>query len=223
MALNTATNPATLEAGVQLYSAKFIEELSARLIPVTGFSRNFTDDFTLPGVKLEVPFLVASTAGDYNAQTNNFATPTTDTLKSCTVALGEHPIIKFTVTPEMVAQFQPIHWEKKAQMNAIELAAAILSKIAAVPVSNKVTQSTQLPKDITIPSVIELAKVADGYNINPRLANLYLTPTDSAPSCASRPLPPSPSLPVPTWLCLPPSPTSALRRAPAATPSWRTS
>lgn len=178
MALNTATNPATLEAGVQLYSTKFIEELSARLIPVTGFSRNFTSDFTLPGVKLEVPFLVANSAGDYNATTNNFATPTTDTLKSCTVALGEHPIIKFTVTPEMVAQFQPIHWEKKAQMNAIELAAAILGKIAAVPVSNKVTQTTQLPKDITIPSVIELAKVADGYNINPRLANLYLTPTD---------------------------------------------
>ena len=178
MPINTATNPATLEAGVQLYSAKFIEELAEILIPVTGFSRNFTDDFTIPGAKLEVPFLFPNAVSEYDAASNNFATPTTDTLKSCTVALGAHPLIKFTVTPQMVANFMPIHWEQKAKMNAVELAANILGKIAEVPVSSKVTQTTQLPKDITVPSVIELAKVAVDFKINPSIANLYLTPTD---------------------------------------------
>lgn len=178
MAINTANNPSTLTTGVQLYTSKFIEELRERLVPVAGFSRNFTDDFRLPGTKLEVPFLSPNASGDYDREDNNFCTPTTDVLKSATVALGEHPIIKFTVTPEMVANFLPIHWQRKAELNAHELAVAIFTKIAGVPVSAKVTQTTELPYAITVPDIVELARVADSYKINPRLATLYLTPKD---------------------------------------------
>lgn len=178
MAINTQTNPAALNAGVQLYTTKFIEELARRIAPLVGFSRNFTDDFNTPGDKLEVPFLEAGTSAEFNESSNNFETATTDGLKSATIALGAHPIIKFTVTAEMVAKFLPVHWEEKARMNAHELAADIFDAIAGVAVSSKATQSAELPVTISVPDIVELAKQADLKNINPRLATLYLTPTD---------------------------------------------
>lgn len=178
MAINQQTNPQTA-AGIQLYASTLIEALSARLVEIDGFARNFSDDFRQPGDTLNVPYVEGNAVGDFNASTNNFATATTEALKNVVVKLGEHPIIKFTVTPEMVATFTPNFWEEKAKLNANALADSILQKIAAIPVSSKVTQSIQLAKDVcTYEDVIDVAAKADSLKIRTREATLYLANAD---------------------------------------------
>ena len=224
MAINQQTNPQALSTGMQLYASTFIEELSKRLVEVDGFARNFTDEMNQPGDTLNVPYVEGNTAGDFNESTNNFCTTTTEALKNVVVKLGEHPIIKFTVTPAMVANFTANYWEAKARLNANALADAILQEVAALPVSSKVTQSIELPKDTcTYTDVIDIAAKADSLNIRTREATLYLanawTSASVASSASLRRLPAAASWAPPTSSRWPPSPTSASRWVPVVTSS----
>lgn len=178
MAINQQTNPQTA-AGLQLYANTVIEALSARLVAISGFARNFTSEMSQPGDTLSVPYVEGNTVGDFNASTNNFATETTEALKNIVVKLGNHSIAKFTVTPEMKANFVPAYWEAKGRLNAHAIADELLTEIAALPVSSKVTQSIQLAKDTcTINDVIDIAQKCDALNIKPREATLFLTAAD---------------------------------------------
>lgn len=178
MAINSQTNPQTA-TGMQIYAAAFIEALTNRLIEIDGFARNFTADFRQPGDTLNVPYVEGNTASEFNVSTNNFATATTEALKNVVVKLGSHPLIKFTVTPDMIASFLPAYWEEKARLNANALADSIITAVAALPVGSKVTQSIQLAKDVcTYEDVIDIAAKADSYNIRPREATLYLANAD---------------------------------------------
>lgn len=178
MAINQQTNPQTA-TGMQIYASTFIEALTARLVEIDGFARNFTSEMSQPGDTLNVPYVEGNTAGDFNESTNNFCTTSSEALKNVVVKLGEHPIIKFTVTPTMVANFTANYWEAKARLNANALADAILQKVAALPVSSKVTQSIELPKDTcTYTDVIDIAAKADSLNIRTREATLYLANAD---------------------------------------------
>lgn len=178
MAINSQTNPQTA-TGMQIYASAFIEALTNRLVEIAGFARNFTADFRQPGDTLNVPYVEGNTAAEFNASTNNFATAGTETLKNVVVKLGAHPLIKFTVTPDMEANFVPAYWEAKARLNANALADDILQKIAALPVSSKVTNSIQLAKDVcTFEDIIDIAAKADGYKIRVREATMFLSNAD---------------------------------------------
>lgn len=178
MAINSQTNPQTA-TGMQIYSSTVIEELQKRLVEVDGFARNFSDDFRQPGDTMNVPYVEGNTASEFNEEDNNFCTSTSEALKNIVVKLGGHPIIKFTVTPTMVANFTPAYWEEKGRLNANALADDILQKIAALPVSSKVTNSIQLAKDTcTYTDVIDIAAKADSLNIRAREATLYLANAD---------------------------------------------
>ncbi len=178
MAINQQTNPQTA-TGMQIYAAAFIEALTNRLIEIDGFARNFTADFRQPGDTLNVPYVEGNTSSEFDAEDNNFCTATTDSLKNVVVKLGSHPIVKFTVTPDMVAAFTPNYWEEKARLNANELADSILKAVAALPVGSKVTNSIQLAKDTcTYEDVIDIAAKADSLNIRTREATLYLANAD---------------------------------------------
>ena len=178
MAINQQTNPQTA-TGMQIYSSTFIAELQKRLVEISGFARNFTDDFRQPGDTLNVPYVEGNTASEFDEEDNNFCTSTTEALKNVVVKLGNHPLIKFTVTPTMVANFTPNYWEAKARLNANAVADGILQAVAALPVSSKVTQSIQLAKDVcTYEDVIDIAAKADSLNIRTREATLYLANAD---------------------------------------------
>lgn len=178
MAINQQTNPQTA-TGMQIYASSFIEALTARLVEIDGFARNFTAEFAQPGDTLNVPYVEGNTAGDFDEEDNNFCTATSEALKNVVVKLGEHPIIKFTVTPAMVAEFSASYWEAKAKLNANALADDILQAIAALPVSSKVTNSIQLAKDTcTYQDVIDIAAKADSLKIRVRESTLYLANAD---------------------------------------------
>lgn len=178
MAINQQTNPQTA-VGMQIYANAFIAELTKRLVEVDGFARNFSNEMNQPGDTMNVPYVEGNTAADFDEEDNNFCTSTSEALKNIVVKLGEHPIVKHTVTPSMVANFLPSYWEEKGRLNANALADDILQKIAALPVSSKVTNAIQLAKDTcTYTDVIDIAAKADSLNIRAREATLYLANAD---------------------------------------------
>lgn len=179
MAINAQTNPTTLNAGLQIYADEVIKALQAYALPLAGFAKNFSKKIgSQPNGGIFVPFVEADVVGDYAAtgsSVKNFATGSNATIKGALVKLGAHKLCQFAVTPDQLAEFDPIWWTERAQMNAKAMCNAVFTAIAGVAISTKVTQSVTLPATITVGDVVELAKQAHNYNIPIENSTLYLT------------------------------------------------
>lgn len=172
----TQTNPQTLTAGLKKYSDKFIAELQNWTVSLAGFANNFSDEISADANDgIYVPFVNANATGDFNATSNNFKTGGDVSKNGCLVKLSEHKINHFTVTPNDVATFRPVFWEKKAEMNAIDVATTIFGEIASVASDAKVSNTHALPATLAVEDIVELAKIATNHKIKPQLATLYLT------------------------------------------------
>lgn len=179
MAIDAQTNPATLTAGLQIYADEVIKALQPYALALDGFARNFSKKISAEANGgIYVPFVEADTVGDYNASTNNFGTEGAMSNKGCLVKLGAHKILHFTVTPEQIAEFDPIWWTGKAEMNTRAIVNSIFTAICGVANSTKVTNTHKLPATLAIGDIIELAKVAHAKNIKVENATLYLKGTD---------------------------------------------
>ena len=174
----TQTNPQALTAGLKKYSDKYISELQNWLVPIAGFASNFSDEISADANGgIFVPFVNANATSDFNATSNNFKSGASTSKNGCLVELTGHKINHFKVTPNEVATFNPAFWERKAEMNALDLATTIFADIASVGSDSKVPLTHSLPSTLGVEDIVELAKVATDNKIKPQLATLFLTNT----------------------------------------------
>lgn len=175
----TQTNPSALTAGLKKYSDKFITALQPWIEAIDGFARNFSDEISSSANGgIFVPFVASNTTKQYNRTTANFKTGAPVEKNGCVVQLDSHPLNNFTITPEDIAEFNPAFWEKKAELNALDIASNIFGGIASIGSNAKVTQTHELPATLAIADIVEMAKKASSLKIKPQLATLYLTNTD---------------------------------------------
>lgn len=179
MAIDTQTNPATLTAGLQIVADEVIKALQPYALALDGFARNFSKKVSAEANGgIYVPFVEADEVADYNASSNNFGTEGATANKGCLVKLGAHKIVKFTITPEQVAEFDPTWWQGKADMNVRAIVNSIFTAICGVANSSKVTNTYELPATLDIGGIVDLAKEAHAKNINVENATLYLKGAD---------------------------------------------
>lgn len=182
MAVDSQTNPATLQAGLAIYGDEVIKALTAYALPIAGFAKNFSKKISSQANGgIFVPFIEADTVADYattGSNIKNFGSGVAPAIKGANVTLGAHKLLQFAVTPEMVADFDPIFWTERAKLNAKAIASAVFATIAGVGASTKVTNTHTIPATIAIGDIVAMAYAAYANNINVSNATLYLKGSD---------------------------------------------
>jgi hypothetical protein len=123
--------PTNTDVAAKIYSNKFIAGATKQLAPLKAFSLDLSEEAKNPGETVQVPMISADSAETWNDTTANFSR-TTATLGDRTVTLGTRKIAGFGITPAQMANFNKAWWEGKAELNAAEIANAILDTVVAL-------------------------------------------------------------------------------------------
>lgn len=121
-------NSTNINTALEIYSAKFIEALSALLPALREFSLDLSDDAVNPGDRIRVPLVSADPATTWNDDTNHYGRPEAD-LKDRVVPLDKRIIAGFSITQDQMSKFHPHWWEGKGVLNARAIANAVLTSI----------------------------------------------------------------------------------------------
>lgn len=114
-----------------IYAKRFLAGLTRQLAPLKAFSIDFSDEAKNVGESVNVPLVSADTAAAWNDTSNNFGRSAVNLLDR-PVKLDDRRIAGFQITPAQMANFHPQWWEGKAELNAAEMADAILSAVVGL-------------------------------------------------------------------------------------------
>jgi len=121
--------PTNIDVAADIYSQQVLKAQSPILARINAFSTDFSAEAKEPGSDVLVPMISGDTAATWDDETNNFARQKA-TLGTRKVPLDKRIISGFQITPAQMANFHPQWWEGKGELNAAEIANAVLNSIA---------------------------------------------------------------------------------------------
>lgn len=169
-----------IDTALEIYSNQIIEGLTNALPALRAFSLDLSEDATKPGETIRVPLVTADAAGAWNRSTRNYSRDVT-ALKDKSIVIDQRVIAGFAIDQKQLHNFQPQWWEGKAQLNAIEIADAVLTSILSLVTPNNYGDTAAKKYSVTEAdfgraSIAGLRAAAVKAKLRPARAVLVLNP-----------------------------------------------
>lgn len=123
--------PTNTDVAAKIYAKSVIAAQQPILAKLKEFSIDFSEEAKQPGEDVLVAMVSGDAAAAWNDSSNNFAS-TPATLGDRKVPIDQRVKSGFAITPAQMANFHPQWWERKGELNAAEIADAILTSVAGL-------------------------------------------------------------------------------------------
>ena len=166
---------ATTTTGQEIYSKQFFKALTPMLAPIREFSTDLSQEAKGFGESVSVQLITPDEVADFDRSTNNFKRQAS-TNKKVTVTFDTPKIVGFNVTPFQLQNFNPGWWKEKANLNASQMAKAILTDFVANVTAANFEKGKTIASDsaITLKEIAAIRTYCAQNDINPADATLML-------------------------------------------------
>lgn len=165
-----------INLAMEIYSRRFLAAIQPELAALAHFSTDFSDELVEEGGKIRVPIVYADDAAPFDPETNNFERAKAD-LVDAEVAIDKSAIAGFAITLTQMQNFRPHWWNKRADSNAIAVAAKVQQDVYSLITPENFPQAPiNLPLAAVSPkSIATIAGEVAERDINVERAALCLS------------------------------------------------